>query len=226
MVHFKLNKDIIFNKLQEIVGPEFASNKLEDLFIYSQDPGASIPRHVDFIVMPKSVREIQQIIRFANENQTNLIPMGGGLTLSGLTIPVKGGIVLDLKRMDRIININETSRYALIEAGVTSGQLKAYLEENYPTLQASIPDAPPSVTIAGNVLIHGSGFLSQKYGNHGDMINGLEVVLPNGELVRARFQNTGLQGGQYQILSVYLQVPLVRWVLPPNSRLNYILNLK
>ena len=179
-----MNKDIILNKLQEIVGSEFASNKIEDLFIYSQDPGASIPRHVDFIVMPKSVKEIQEIMRFANKNQVNLIPMGGGLTLSGLTIPVKGGIVVDMKRMDRIIDINETSRYALIEAGVTSGRLKAYLEENYPHLQASIPDAPPSVTLAGNALIHGSGFLSHKYGNHGDMINGLEVILPNGELCR------------------------------------------
>ena len=179
-----MNKDIILNKLQEIVGSEFASNKIEDLFIYSQDPGASIPRQVDFIVMPKSVNEIQKIVRFANKNQINLIPMGGGLTLSGLTIPVKGGIVIDMKRMDRIININETSRYALIEAGVTSGRLKAYLEEHYPQLQASIPDAPPSVTLAGNALIHGSGFLSHKYGNHGDMINSLEVILPNGELCR------------------------------------------
>jgi len=184
MVHSKLNKESILNKLQELVGPDFASNKSEDLFIYSQDPGASIPRNVDFIVMPKSIKEIQQILHFANKYKVNIIPMGGGLTLSGLTIPVKGGIVLDLKRMDRIININETSRYALIEAGVTTGRLKAYLEEKYPNLQASIPDAPPSATVTGNTLIHGSGFLSQKYGNHGDMINGLEVVLPNGELCR------------------------------------------
>ncbi|MHA1274406.1 MAG: FAD-binding oxidoreductase [Promethearchaeota archaeon] len=179
-----MDQSKILTELEKIVGKNFVSNKPEDLFIYSQDPGASIPRHVDFVVMPKNVREIQDIVRLANNERIPLIPMGGGLTLSGLVIPVRGGIVLDMKRMDKIIEINELSRYALIEAGVTTGQLFSYLNENYPNLQVSIPDAPPSATIAGNTLIHGSGFLSQKYGNHGDMINGIEVVLPNGELAR------------------------------------------
>ncbi len=177
-----LKKDEILRNLEEIVGKDFASNKPEDLFIYSQDPGASEPRPVDFIVMPKTTEEVQEIMKLANKETIPLVPMGGGLTLSGLIIPVKGGIVVDMKRMDKIIEINELSQYALIEAGVTTGQLLFYLNENYPKLQPPIPDAPPSATIAGNVLIHGSGYLSQKYGDHGAMINGLEVVLPNGDI--------------------------------------------
>ena len=179
-----LKKDEILRNLEEIVGKDFASNKPEDLFIYSQDPGASEPRPVDFIVMPKTNEEVQEIMKLANKETIPLVPMGGGLTLSGLIIPVKGGIVVDMKRMDKIIEINELSQYALIEAGVTTGQLLFYLNENYPKLQPPIPDAPPSVTIAGNVLIHGSGYLSQKYGDHGAMINGLEVVLPNGDICK------------------------------------------
>ena len=179
-----MNSVEVINKLQEIVGKDFASNDSEDLFIYSQDSGVSHPRPVDYVVMPETVEEIQQIIRFVNEKKIPIIPMGGGMTLSGLVIPIKGGIVLDMKRMDKIIEINETSRYALIEAGVTSGQLISYLREKHPILQAPFPDAPPSVTIAGNALIHGSGYLSQKYGDHGSMINGLEVVLPNGEICK------------------------------------------
>jgi len=179
-----LKKDEILRNLEEIVGKDFASNKLEDLFIYSQDPGASEPRPVDFIVMPKTTEEVQEIMKLANKETIPLVPMGGGLTLSGLIIPVKGGIVVDMKRMDKIIEINELSQYALIEAGVTTGQLLFYLNENYPKLQPPIPDAPPSATIAGNVLIHGSGYLSQKYGDHGAMINGLEVVLPNGDICK------------------------------------------
>ena len=178
------NKDLILKKLEKIVGKEFVSNKAEDLFIYSQDSGASVPRPVDFVVTPKTVEEVQKIIFFANEERIPLVPMGGGMTLSGLTIPIKGGIVIDMKRMDQILEINETSRYALIEAGVTTGRLQSYLERHHPDLQVSIPDAPPSVTVMGNALIHGSGFLSQKYGNHGDMINGLEIVLPNGEICK------------------------------------------
>ena len=179
-----LKKDEILRNLEEIVGKDFASNKLEDLFIYSQDPGASEPRPVDFIVMPKTTEEVQEIMKLANKETIPLVPMGGGLTFSGLIIPVKGGIVVDMKRMDKIIEINELSQYALIEAGVTTGQLLFYLNENYPKLQPPIPDAPPSATIAGNVLIHGSGYLSQKYGDHGAMINGLEVVLPNGDICK------------------------------------------
>ena len=178
---FVLNKNEIIKKLCDIIGKEFVSNKSEDLFIYSQDPGVSDPRPVDFVVMPKTVEEIQKIVKLANEEKIPIVPMGGGMTLSGLVIPVKGGIVLDMKRMDEIIEINESSRYALIEAGVTTGKLQAYLEEHHPNLEVSIPDAPPSVTVAGNALIHGSGFLSQKHGDHGSMLNGLEVVLPNGE---------------------------------------------
>ena len=179
-----MNKDDILQKLETIVGKEFATNNPEDLYIYSQDPGASEPRPVDFVVMPKEVEEIQEIIKLANDEKIPVVPMGGGMTLSGLVIPLKGGIVVDMKRMDQIIEINEMSKYALIEAGVTTGQLLSHLNENYPKLQPPVPDAPPSATIAGNVLIHGSGYLSQKYGDHGAMINGLEVVLPNGEICK------------------------------------------
>jgi len=174
----------ILKELEEIVGKEFASNRSEDLYIYSQDPGASLSRPVDFVVMPNTSKEVQDILKLANREKIPIVPMGGGLTLSGLVIPVKRGIVMDMKRMNKIIEINELSRFALIEAGVTTGQLLAYLNDNHPDLQPPIPDAPPSVTIAGNALIHGSGYLSQKFGDHGSMINGLEVVLPDGDIYK------------------------------------------
>jgi len=177
-----MNKENILEQLQNIVGKDFVSNRKEDLYIYSQDPGASLSRPVDFVILPKNTEEVQKIVIYANNEKIPIIPMGGGLTLSGLVIPVKGGIVMDMKRMNEIIEINETSRYALLGAGVTTGQLLSYLNKNYSQLQPPIPDSPPSATIAGNVLIHGSGYLSQKHGDHGSMINGLEVVLPNGDI--------------------------------------------
>ena len=179
-----MNKDDILTQLEDIVGKDFVTNRSEDLYIYSQDPGASLPRKVDFVVMPSSTEEVQKIVKIANQERIPIVSMGGGLTLSGLIIPVKGGIVLDMKRMNHIIEINQFSQYALIEAGVTTGQILSHLNENYPHLQPPIPDAPPSATVAGNTLIHGSGYLSQRYGGHGSMINGLEVVLANGEVCK------------------------------------------
>lgn len=179
-----MNKENVLIQLENIVGKDFVSKDPVNLYIYTQDPGASLPRSVDFIVMPETVEEVQNIIKLANERKIPLVPMGGGFTLSGLVIPVKGGIVVDMKRMNNIIEINEYSKYALIEAGVTTGQLLSYLNKNYPNLQPPVPDAPPSATVAGNVLIHGSGYLSQKYGDHGALINGLEVVLPNGDICK------------------------------------------
>ena len=144
-----MNKENILSHLEDIVGRDFVTNRSEDLYIYSQDPGASLPRKVDFVVMPDSTEEVQEIVKIANQERIPIIPMGGGLTLSGLIIPVKGGIVLDMKRMNRIIEINPYSQYALIEAGVTTGQILSHLNENYPHLQPPIPDAPPSATVAG-----------------------------------------------------------------------------
>ena len=143
----------IIQKLRKIVGEQNASNETEELFIYSQDPGASEPRPADYVVMPKTTEEVQKILKFANENKISVTPMGGGLTLSGLAIPVRGGIVLDMKRMDKIIEVNELCRYAVIEAGVTTGRLIAYLRDNFPKLQPPIPDSPSAATIAGIVTI-------------------------------------------------------------------------
>ena len=153
----------IIKELENIVGKEFASNRSEDLYIYSQDPGASLSRPVDFVVMPTTTDQVHKIVKLANREKIHIVPMGGGLTLSGLVIPVNGGIVLDMKRMSQILEINQFSRYALIETGVTTGQLLSHLNEKYPDLQPPIPDAPPSATVAGNMLIHGSGYLSQRY---------------------------------------------------------------
>ena len=179
-----MSQDEILKELQQIVGEEFATNEKVHLHTYSQDPGASLGRKVDYVVMPQSVEEVSKVLKLANQREIPVVPMGGGLTLSALVVPVKAGIVMDMKRMNQILEINKYSRYALIEAGVTTGQLLAHLEENHPKLQPPIPDAPPSATMAGNVLIHGSGYLSQKYGDHGAMINGLEVVLANGEVCK------------------------------------------
>lgn len=80
------------------------------------------------------------------------------------------------------IKVDEKARYAVVEGGTSQGFLKSYLEKNHPRLRHSIPDAPPAATIASNVIIHGQGRLTQQYGFNSEMVSGLEVVLPSGEL--------------------------------------------
>ncbi len=174
----------IYNALVDIVGKNRVSNSPEELFLYSRDSGAQKPRRVDYVVMPKTVEEVQRILLLANQENIPVTPMGGGFTLSALVVPNEGGIVLDMKRMDKIIEVNGKSRYALIEAGVSQAALKSYLEKNHPHLQHSTPEAPPTVTVVANALIQGHGHISPRYGVNSEMINGMEVVLPTGEVCK------------------------------------------
>jgi glycolate oxidase len=176
--------DDVYKSLAEIVGKEYVSNRKEELYIYSQDPGMMEPHEPDYVAMPKTTEDVQKIVKLANKERIPIVPVGGSMSLSGLVIPHRGGIALDLKRMDRVLEINEKSRYVVVEAGMTQGKLKAYLERRHPELRHSIPDSPPSSTIVGNIVIHGQGRLTQQYGFNSDMVTGLEIVLPTGEICK------------------------------------------
>ena len=174
--------DPAYRSLIDIVGQDYASNRPEEQFIYSVDSGTEGPRKVDYVVMPKTVEEVQKVVVLANQYRVPITPMGANLTLNGLGIPVNGGIVLDMKRMDRILELNRQRKYVVVEAGVTQGKLGSYLEKNCPELEHSRPEAPPMATIVGNIVIRGHGCLSLRYGNNAHHINGMEVVLPTGEI--------------------------------------------
>lgn len=175
----------IIGKLKEIVGPEYVSAAAEERWLYSMDPGTMPASAPDVVVMPGSTEEVRRVVLLAAENRVPVVPMGAGLVLSGLMRALRGGILLDMKRMNRVLEVNEEARYAVVEAGCAQGVLKAHLERHHPTLKHSLPDAPPTATIGGNVVIHGSGHLSAAWGYHSDMLNGLEVVLPTGEVALA-----------------------------------------
>jgi glycolate oxidase len=174
----------VFDQLVDILGKDKVSKSQEELFIYSRDSGAQPPRHADYVVMPETTEDIQKVVLLANKEKVPITPLGGGFTLSALAVPNKGGIVMDMKRMDKIIQVSEINRYALIEAGVTQAALLSYLKQHHPRLQHSTPEAPPTVTVVGNALIQGHGHISPRYGINSDFVNGMEVVLPTGEVCR------------------------------------------
>jgi glycolate oxidase len=170
--------------LVKIVGDKGVSNAPEELWFYSRDPGVLSPHLPDFVVTPKTTEEVQKIVQLANREKIPIVPMGNGMALTGLVIPLKGGIVMDMKRMNKILEVNEKARYAVVEGGTSQGMLKAYLQDHHPHLRHSLPDAPPTTTIAANVALHGQGRLTQQYGFNSDMVSGLEVVLPTGEICK------------------------------------------
>lgn len=174
----------IMKALEEIVGTKSVSNRSEELWFYARDPGVLAAHTPDYVVAPKTAAQVQKIVKLANTEGIPVVPMGNGMALTGLVRPLKGGMVIDMKRMNKILEVHEKGRYVIVEGGVSQGVLKAYLEDHYPHLRHSIPDAPPTTTIAANVALHGQGRLTQQHGFNSDMVTGLEVVLPTGEICR------------------------------------------
>ena len=174
----------ILQSLIDIVGEKGVSNAPEELWFYSRDPGVLAPHKPDYVVAPKTTEEVQKIVQLAGRENIPVVPMGNGMSLAGLVIPLRGGIVLDMKRMNKILEVNAMARYVVVEGGTSQGALKAYLQKHHPTLRHSIPDAPATTTIAANVSLHGQGRLTNQYGFNSDMVTGLEVVLPTGEICR------------------------------------------
>jgi glycolate oxidase len=173
----------VFEALVEIVGKDYVSNQAEERYFYGRDPGLMPPHEPDYIAMPKTTEEVQEIVKLANREKVPVVPKGAGLSLTGLVIPQRGGILLDMKRMDGI-EVNEKAGYVIVEGGTTHAALKSHLIKHYPHLRHSIPDSPPVATIVANAVIHGQGRLTQQHGFNSDMVSGLEVVLGTGEICR------------------------------------------
>ena len=171
-------------ELEDIVGSDFVSTNKADLYIYSQDMTQAEPSWPDIVVLPKSAGEVQAVIRLANKEKIPVTPYVSGGNIGGLAIPLKGGILLDLKRMNRIIEVSEIDMYAVIEPGVTFGQIKAYLEKHLPHLMYTYAFSPPSTSVMANALLQGLDNLSTRYGAASHWVSGLEAVMPTGELVR------------------------------------------
>jgi glycolate oxidase len=139
----------------------------------------------DFVVMPESNDQLIDLVKFCNTQKIPIVPYISGNNVGGLTIPSNGGIIVDFgKRMNRILYINEEMMYAVLEPGVTFGQLKKYLDENHPDLRYSYPYAPPYAGVVGNAILSGMNNLSCKIGSMGDSINGLEVITADGNISR------------------------------------------
>jgi len=134
-------------------------------------------------VAPESTEQVQALLKVANQYKVPLWPISCGKNhgYGGAAPRMPGTVVLDLKRMNRILEVNVESGYALVEPGVSYFDLYAYLQEKGIKLWLDVPD-PGWGSVLGNALERGVGYTP--YGDHFMMQCGMEVVLPNGELLR------------------------------------------
>ncbi len=134
-------------------------------------------------VAPDSTEQVQALLKVANQYKVPLWPISCGKNhgYGGAAPRMPGTVVLDLKRMNRILEVNVESGYALVEPGVSYFDLYAYLQEKGIKLWLDVPD-PGWGSVLGNALERGVGYTP--YGDHFMMQCGMEVVLPNGELLR------------------------------------------
>ncbi|HJX03518.1 MAG TPA: FAD-binding oxidoreductase, partial [Dehalococcoidia bacterium] len=167
--------------LSKIVGDKDFSDAPEKLSAYARDNSLSKAYPPSYVVQPESAAEVQQIVQLANENKIPLIPVSSGVHFYGNTLPVHSGIIMDLRKMNKILAIDERSRMARFEPGVTWGQLHAELAKH--DLMATIPLLPHAQKSALTSLLEREPGLTPKF-EYTDPIITMEVVLPEGELFK------------------------------------------
>ncbi|MBI5327531.1 MAG: FAD-binding protein [Deltaproteobacteria bacterium] len=180
-----LSKNLI-QELTRIIGKENIRTDEEDLICYSYD--ATNQKFLpDAVVFPKNADEISLILKLANKEGFPVVPRGAGSGFSGGSLPVEGGVVVSLERMNKILTIDTDNLIAEVEPGVVTGEFQWAVED----LGLFYPPDPSSLkfcTIGGNVAECAGGPRAVKYGVTKDYVLGLEIVLPTGEII-----NTGAQ---------------------------------
>ena len=132
---------------------------------------------------PGSAEEIARVLQIANTYRVPVVTWGGGSGSQGGTIPIFGGIVLDVKRLDKILNISEQSLTVTAQAGVIGEVLEYTLNERGLTMPNYAASAN-CATIGGYIAARGSGVISTKYGKVEDLVMSMQVVLPDGTIIR------------------------------------------
>ncbi len=163
--------------------PDGVLTQAEDLIAYGFD-GTFYEHTPPLVVLPVTTAQVSAIHRIATERRIAITPRAMGSGLSGGAVPLGGSIVLGVARMDRILEIDPVDRVAVVQAGVINARLQAEVEARglfYPPDPSSLKQS----AIGGNVAENAGGARCLKYGVTGDYVLALEVVLPDGTVIRA-----------------------------------------
>ncbi|MBP6513706.1 MAG: FAD-binding oxidoreductase [Steroidobacteraceae bacterium] len=218
-------------ELRAIVGAAHVLTAAPDLWVYCRDRSpyavfnvrnARVPTMLpSAVACPGSAGELAEVIRLTRRLHIPVIPFGAGSGVLGGTLPLQRELVIDLKRLNRIVDIDETDCTVTVEAGMNGAQFEAALNTRGLTA-GHLPQSLHMSTVGGWAACRGAGQTSTRYGKIEDMVLGLEVVLPDGRLLRVRpvaRRSTGpsikdLFVGSEGAFGVITQVTLRAWRLP------------
>ena len=168
--------------LVEIVGEENYSDSLIDMVSFSYDASEHSHRPT-CAVWAETADQVSAILKLSSRKKIPVIPRGAGTGLSGMAVPIKGGIILDLSHMNHIVKISIEDRLAVVQPGV----VYINLEKALSSFGFFFPPDPASgkvSTLGGNVATNAGGLKGAKYGTTKDYVLGLQVVLPDGRIMR------------------------------------------
>jgi len=183
-------------KLKKIVGDENVRDNIAELYVYGSDSSVHAANPM-VVVRPKTIKEVQEIMRYANKDRIPVVPRGSGSGMSGHAVPIDGGIVIDLKRMNRIIEIRPEDMLCKVETGIFDDDLNRALKP-YNIMWPAAPASSRIATIGGEIANNASGMRSVKYGATRDSVLGMKVVLADGRLINLG-SNTRVEASGYQI---------------------------
>ena len=208
--------------LRAIVGDAWVLDSPEALETYGQD-ALKKPARPDVVVRPASTSEVAAVMRACHATRTPIVPRGAGTGYTGGSVPVRGGVVVSLDRMNRILQIDADNLLAVVQPCVITGHLQAAVEAQglfYPPDPASLE----TCAIGGNIAECAGGPRAFKYGTTRRYVLGLEVVLPTGEIIRTGsktiknvvgYDLTQLLVGSEGTLAIVTEIVLRLIPLPP-----------
>jgi glycolate dehydrogenase FAD-linked subunit len=188
----KANVELI-ERLRRVVAPERVHTTPEDLAVFGYD-GTWALRRPDVVVSPLTAEEVSAVVRLAGEMGLPVVARGGGTGLAGGSVPIEGGIVLNMTRMNRIIELDRPNMVAVVQPGVINATLQAEAEK----LGLFYPPDPQSLrqcTLGGNIATSAGGPRCLKYGTTKDYMLGLQVVLADGRIIRTGGKLMKIQTG-------------------------------
>ncbi|GAA0386181.1 FAD-binding oxidoreductase [Paenibacillus motobuensis] len=169
--------------LLQWLGQERFRDDQETLVTHSYDATPMLQSLPDAVVYPETTAEVQSILRLANEHRIPIVPRGAASNLCGGTVPVQGGIVVAMSRMNKLLELDTVNLTATVQPGLNTKKFHQEVERRglfYP------PDPSSMVisTLGGNIMEGAGGLRGLKYGTTKDYVIGLEAVLPSGEMIR------------------------------------------
>ncbi len=172
----------LLGKLRKIVGDEWATDDPVILIGYSRDQSLETAHNPNIVVLPESTEQVAKVIKAAREYGAPVVAWSTGGNTGGGCIPQRGGVTCDMRRMDKILEMDEENMAVRIQPAATFG--KVYVEAEKLGLRNVVPSAPASVSMLANYLDKGVFQVSNKYGVGTDSILGMVMVLPDGEILR------------------------------------------